>query len=166
LVTGWQVQLVRTARGDEKSGGAVGAPADEGPEGKLLSPASRRACIDHVRSEFKVSERRVCRVLGQGQKRPELIEGVQGRALDIFGKAVFLGGPFERNSRAGSETIAHIRLVWGKAVALLRYHFPPKMLFDHRLFFLICEKLLLVQRHERRQTDFDLQGQLSRDFWS
>ncbi len=33
--------------------------------GKLLSPARRRACIDHVRSELKLSERRVCRVLGQ-----------------------------------------------------------------------------------------------------
>ena len=33
--------------------------------GKLLSPSRRRACIDHVRSQFKVSERRVCRVLGQ-----------------------------------------------------------------------------------------------------
>jgi hypothetical protein len=36
-----------------------------GRKGKLLSPARRRACIDHVRSELKVSERRVCRVLGQ-----------------------------------------------------------------------------------------------------
>ncbi|HEV7327125.1 MAG TPA: IS3 family transposase [Bosea sp. (in: a-proteobacteria)] len=33
--------------------------------GKLLSPARRRACIDHVRLALKVSERRVCRVLGQ-----------------------------------------------------------------------------------------------------
>jgi putative transposase len=32
---------------------------------KLLSPARRRVCIDHVRSELKLSERRVCRVLGQ-----------------------------------------------------------------------------------------------------
>ncbi len=31
----------------------------------LLSPARRRACIDHVRSQLKVSERRACRVLGQ-----------------------------------------------------------------------------------------------------
>ena len=31
----------------------------------LLSPARRRACIHHVRSHFKVSERRACRVLGQ-----------------------------------------------------------------------------------------------------
>ncbi|WP_394196059.1 IS3 family transposase [Litoreibacter albidus] len=33
--------------------------------GKLLSPSRRRACIDHVHRRFKVSERRVCRVLGQ-----------------------------------------------------------------------------------------------------
>src|SRR5664279_1410299 len=37
----------------------------EAARGKLLSPARRRACIDHVRSELKLSERRVCRVLGQ-----------------------------------------------------------------------------------------------------
>ncbi|MCO5088766.1 MAG: IS3 family transposase [Methylobacteriaceae bacterium] len=37
----------------------------EAAKGKLLSPARRRACIDHVRSELRVSERRVCRVLGQ-----------------------------------------------------------------------------------------------------
>ena len=36
-----------------------------GGKGKLLSPARRRACIDHVRDQFKVSERRACRVLGQ-----------------------------------------------------------------------------------------------------
>jgi hypothetical protein len=33
--------------------------------GKLLSPSRRRACIDLVCCQFKVSERRVCRVLGQ-----------------------------------------------------------------------------------------------------
>ncbi|WP_156367017.1 IS3 family transposase [Bosea thiooxidans] len=33
--------------------------------GKLVSPARRRACIDHVRLALKVSERRICRVLGQ-----------------------------------------------------------------------------------------------------
>ncbi|WP_133487742.1 MULTISPECIES: IS3 family transposase [Aliiroseovarius] len=37
----------------------------EAAPGKLLSPARRRACIDHVRSQFKISERRACRVLGQ-----------------------------------------------------------------------------------------------------
>ena len=34
-------------------------------KGKLLSPVRRRACINHVRSQFKVSERQACRVLGQ-----------------------------------------------------------------------------------------------------
>ena len=37
----------------------------EAVRGNLLSPARRRACINHVRSQFKVSERRACRVLGQ-----------------------------------------------------------------------------------------------------
>lgn len=32
---------------------------------KLLSPARRRRCIDHIRGMIAVSERRVCRVLGQ-----------------------------------------------------------------------------------------------------
>ncbi|WP_088016590.1 MULTISPECIES: IS3 family transposase [unclassified Shinella] len=37
----------------------------EAAKGKLLSPARRRACVDHVINELKVSERRACRVLGQ-----------------------------------------------------------------------------------------------------
>src|SRR5918993_4148431 len=36
-----------------------------GRRGKLLSPARRRACIEHVRDKLRVSERRVCRALGQ-----------------------------------------------------------------------------------------------------
>ena len=35
--------------------------------GKLLIPSRYRACVDLVRCQFKVSERRVCRVLGQHQ---------------------------------------------------------------------------------------------------
>ncbi|MEZ5933895.1 MAG: IS3 family transposase [Alphaproteobacteria bacterium] len=37
----------------------------EAAPGKLLSPSRRRACIDQVLTQFCVSERRVCRVLGQ-----------------------------------------------------------------------------------------------------
>ncbi|MBT8005547.1 MAG: IS3 family transposase [Rhodospirillales bacterium] len=37
----------------------------EANKGKLLSPARRRICIDHVRSQLSLSERRICRVLGQ-----------------------------------------------------------------------------------------------------
>ncbi len=33
--------------------------------GKLMSPSRLRACIDHIRNKMRVSERRVCRVLGQ-----------------------------------------------------------------------------------------------------
>src|ERR671939_1806306 len=36
-----------------------------GRTGKLLSPARRRACIEHVRRTLSVSERRACRALGQ-----------------------------------------------------------------------------------------------------
>ncbi|WP_188824042.1 IS3 family transposase, partial [Novosphingobium indicum] len=37
----------------------------EAAPGKLLSPARRRRCIDHIRGMMAVSERRLCRVLGQ-----------------------------------------------------------------------------------------------------
>ncbi|WP_310106425.1 IS3 family transposase [Sphingomonas sp. BE138] len=37
----------------------------EAAPGKLLSPARRRCCIDQVKEALDVSERRVCRVLGQ-----------------------------------------------------------------------------------------------------
>ncbi|MFN9422322.1 IS3 family transposase [Gemmatimonas sp.] len=49
----------------------------EAGSGKLLSPARRRACIEHVRTELKLSERRVCRVLGQHRSTQRRIP--QGR---------------------------------------------------------------------------------------
>ena len=50
--------------------GGVGPDAgqddlDGGGKGKLLSPARRRACIDHIREHLKLSERRAVPVLGQ-----------------------------------------------------------------------------------------------------
>ena len=36
-----------------------------GIPGKLLSPARRRACIEHVRGALSISERRACAALGQ-----------------------------------------------------------------------------------------------------
>ena len=36
-----------------------------GSPGKLLSPARRRACIEHVRGVLVISERRACEALGQ-----------------------------------------------------------------------------------------------------
>ena len=37
----------------------------EASRGKLLSPARRRVCIDHVRDVLNISERRACSALGQ-----------------------------------------------------------------------------------------------------
>ncbi|MFO0831252.1 MAG: IS3 family transposase [Phycisphaerales bacterium] len=39
----------------------------EAANGKLLSPARRRAAVEHVQQELGVSERRACRVLGQAR---------------------------------------------------------------------------------------------------
>src|SRR5918997_2128130 len=36
-----------------------------GGRGKLLSPARRRACIEHVRGKLRIPERRACAALGQ-----------------------------------------------------------------------------------------------------
>lgn len=44
----------------------------------LLSPARRRACINHVRNQLNVSERRACRVLGQHRSTQRRIP--RGRA--------------------------------------------------------------------------------------
>jgi hypothetical protein len=40
-----------------------------GRQGKPLSPARRRACVDHVTAELSVSERRASQVLGQHRSR-------------------------------------------------------------------------------------------------
>ncbi len=50
--------------------GGIGSHARQadpprGRAGKLLSPARRRACADHVQSTLGISERRACAVLGQ-----------------------------------------------------------------------------------------------------
>ncbi|NKX28502.1 IS3 family transposase [Rhodobacteraceae bacterium R_SAG6] len=50
----------------------------EAERAEPLSPSRRRACIDHVRSQMKVSERRVCRVLGQHRSTQRRLP--QGRA--------------------------------------------------------------------------------------
>ncbi|WP_204114533.1 IS3 family transposase [Shimia biformata] len=50
----------------------------EAAKGKLLSPARRRACIEHIRKKFRVSERLACRVLGQHRSTQRKVP--QGRA--------------------------------------------------------------------------------------
>ncbi|WP_406870279.1 IS3 family transposase [Thioclava sp. 'Guangxiensis'] len=54
----------------------------EAAKGKLLSPSRRRQCIDHVRQELGVSERRSCRALGQYRSTQRKIPaGRQDEAL-------------------------------------------------------------------------------------
>ena len=50
--------------------GSIGSDAGQahsagGCPGKLLSPARRRACVEQVRAQLHVSERRACAALGQ-----------------------------------------------------------------------------------------------------
>ena len=52
------------AQGDRGPHARQADPAGGRP-GKLLSPARRRACVEHIRSVLTVSERRACRALGQ-----------------------------------------------------------------------------------------------------
>jgi hypothetical protein len=80
------------------------APGDLGPDagqadiagsctGKLLSPARRRRCIDHIRRDLPVrlSERRICRVLGQHRstqrKVPRGADDEQALTEDIIALA-------------------------------------------------------------------------------
>src|SRR5689334_21143821 len=52
------------AQGHRGSHARQADPAGGRP-GKLLSPARRRACVEHIRSVLTISERRTCRALGQ-----------------------------------------------------------------------------------------------------
>lgn len=65
-----QARRMKGAREYPASAGGIRPDAGQadlagGGAGKLLSPARRRRCIDHIRGMMPVSERRVCRVLGQ-----------------------------------------------------------------------------------------------------
>src|SRR3954467_9964461 len=78
LASGVRRAEVRSGQAHEGAGDREPAPAQShrrpharqadparGRPGKLLSPARRRACVEHIRSVLKVSERRACRALGQ-----------------------------------------------------------------------------------------------------
>ncbi|MEN5338363.1 IS3 family transposase, partial [Brucella pseudintermedia] len=56
--------------------------------GKLLSPARRRRCVDHVMAKFSVSERFACKVLGQHRstqrKKPQGRPDEEALTADII----------------------------------------------------------------------------------
>src|SRR5215208_6591463 len=78
LAAGVRRAQVRSGQAHEGAGDREPAPAQShrgsharqadpagGRPGKLLSPARRRACVEHIRSVLTISERRACRALGQ-----------------------------------------------------------------------------------------------------
>ena len=73
--------------------------------GVTLSPSRRRACIDHVRSELRLSERRICQVLGQHrstQRRvPRGLDDEERLTADIVELA-------RRHGRLGYRKIAEM----------------------------------------------------------
>src|ERR671913_192678 len=76
-----------------------------GRRGKLLSPARRRVCIEHVRDKLRVSERRVCRALGQHRstqrKRPRGRDDEERLTADLIELA-------RRYGRYGYRKIAEL----------------------------------------------------------
>jgi hypothetical protein len=50
---------------------------------KLLGPSRRCASVDHVRSELRLSERRVCRVLGMQRRVSVGRDGGKRWTIDI-----------------------------------------------------------------------------------
>src|SRR5918998_5524337 len=87
-------QAPEGARGRERAAAPGGgrpharqADPQGGRLGKLLSPARRRACIEHVRHKLRVSERRTCAALGQHRstrrKRPRGRDDEEQLTADI-----------------------------------------------------------------------------------
>src|ERR671912_443513 len=80
-------------------GGRRADPRQADPQGgrlgKLLSPARRRACLEHVRGKLRISERRACAALGQHRstqrKRPRGKEDEERLTADIIALARLYG---------------------------------------------------------------------------
>src|SRR4051794_18668169 len=99
----WRAK-VEPGQAHEGAGDREPAPAqgDRGPHprqadpargraGRLLSPARRRACVEHIRSVPTISERRACRALGQHRsaqrKTPRGREDEEALAADLIERA-------------------------------------------------------------------------------
>jgi putative transposase len=88
----------------------------EARPGKRLSPARRRACMEQVRAQLHVSERRACAVLGQHRSTQRKVPRGRddGRRLtaDIFELARQYGryGIPQRAYAIGGRQVDSIRL--------------------------------------------------------
>ena len=68
-----------------------------GRPGKLLGPARRRACVEHIRAKLAISERRTCRALGQHRST---------RAARCRGAETMRSGSRPTSSRLRASTAA------------------------------------------------------------
>src|ERR671912_1502065 len=90
-------------------GGRRADPRQADPQGgrlgKLLSPARRRACLEHVRGKLRISERRACAALGQHRstqrKRPRGRDDEERLTADIVALA-------RRYGRYGYRKVAEL----------------------------------------------------------
>src|SRR3712207_4770969 len=84
--------LSRRGRGDRH---AAGQAAETAPRIPHLSPARRRACVEHVTAELGVSERLACKVLGQHRstqrKAPSLPDDEAALREEIIALAKLYG---------------------------------------------------------------------------
>src|ERR671912_1800696 len=105
-------QALESARDRERPpapGGGRPDPRQADPEGgrlgKLLSPARRRACLEHVRGKLRISERRACAALGQHRstqrKRPRGRDDEERLTADIIALA-------RRYGRYGYRKVAEL----------------------------------------------------------
>lgn len=72
------------------------ADPDRGAGGKLLSPARRRTCVEHVRKQLDISERHACVVVGHHrstQRKPAVVRSDEERLTQDI---VRLASPYGR----------------------------------------------------------------------
>nr|WP_114385284.1 IS3 family transposase [Methylorubrum zatmanii] len=74
----------------------------EAAPGKLLSPARRRACVEHIMLTMNVSERRTCRALGQHRSTQRKVPRGRGDEAALTADLVALA---ERYGRYGYRKI-------------------------------------------------------------
>jgi putative transposase len=83
------------AKGALRSDAGEADPAG-GRLGKLLSPARRRRCIDHVMMKLDVSERLACRVLGQHRSTQRKAPRVRADEAALTADIVALAAQYGR----------------------------------------------------------------------
>ena len=79
-----EAENARLRRAGIRPDAGQGDPAG-GRTGKLLSPARRRLCVEHIRDKLGVSERRACQALGQRrstQRKPPRGRGDEARLTE------------------------------------------------------------------------------------